>query len=171
MKQVVTLLLVMASASPAYADDASDAVEVLTNAMKCPLKPRQTLDKSFIVNPHLKSFVVNRFTGSKEFFGVETKYSDTSGIKWNRRISAKFSDLTSVAVTQESGEYGFVRVGTACLKNIKAGCLTVTTTGEQTEKSRYPNKYNFEIDICNIKNAGFAKLALETLIKLNRQKK
>jgi hypothetical protein len=150
---------VLCVASSLRADDAQDAVDLLTLAMKCPIKPlRGSSDTSDIFEHYTYNFTGT--TSIFRFYGV-TKDGEGNTQKWSEE--ARFADLKSLKI-----EPGYEYFGK--YPSFQPPELTLFCSGDRecTKVNNKKSNKRTRFYVCDDKAAEDAKLAIDTLINLTR---
>jgi hypothetical protein len=159
-------LLSVLSFAPAFtelckADDAQDALELLGYALKCAIKPYLTYTGD---SPTL---IVNRSVGNAHQLAIETEVTsvskDGSLDPHVIRVDANFSDLDKVDIHEGDNNSG-ADVYWAHPPTVEPHCSNdrrcITVAGSSLS--------NYSIEVCDAATAARAKLAIDTLIELNK---
>jgi hypothetical protein len=153
-------------ATPCCADDAQDAVELLTDSLNCnhykpdvsPLvRSLKTGERNTIV-----SLTVSKYLGdTRQLIVVEETTRDAHDYKetYKTTLRANFANLDSNDIRFEHDE-GYT-VGVACLQHLD--CITVKDGHSKQAKT---NMSGFRV--CDSETAERVKFEIETLINLNR---
>jgi hypothetical protein len=139
-------------ARPSLADDVLDALAVLSDGVKCSIPP--SIEGA---NPSLFYHQVNTFSGNRTVFQTDTEQRFGNGYVQKERDTVKFSSLDP----SEIGEFSPPTVLYSCSK--KVACISVRQeTGlRRTDSSG--------ITVCDKEIAKYIKLAIDTLIKWNKE--
>jgi hypothetical protein len=140
------------------ADDAQDAVDLLALALKCPIKPLRGWSDTSDWFEH----VTNEFKGTKSTFRVHISTEGDNTMNYSEE--SRFADLASTKI-----EPGYSRDPPHPV--FEPPKLTLFCRGQQPcLKATYSSAFSkqFQFYVCDGKAAQNAKLAIDTLIKLNR---
>jgi hypothetical protein len=149
-------------AFPCKADDAEDAVEILTLSLNCPHKPDvQELVRSKVDGERrtMISHTISKYLGDAHRLVVEEQTTYDKGDKHKFTVRASFANLDAKG-TGFNPATNAVLIG--CLHNLD--CLTWQSDNGKPAKT---NMSGFEV--CNQETAERVKFGIETLIKLNQE--
>jgi hypothetical protein len=147
------------------AGEVEDAVELLSEALKCPNKFDWREESGDVHVFH----IINRFVGDTKTLRIQINIRFDSGAEVTRFISAKFADLypNGGVFTDSIRHKQYINLNCAI-----DGCVTYFTTqlyGDafvpyplEDEDGASPTTV-----VCDEDNANFVKLAVDTLIRLN----
>ena len=130
-KLFVLLSAVLIPLNCCMADEAEDAVELLSEALKCPNKSAWVERDDQIKTYH----IINRFVGDTKTLRVQTdiRFHDRAGLA--QSFSANFADLREV-LFRADGDYVVFSCGTS------ASCVTREATGSwdslSTQRREWP---------------------------------
>jgi hypothetical protein len=158
MKKLSTLFAVACIiATPCWADDAQDAVELLALSIKCPNRPFKNEDGTHLA--------INNFTGSKSVFQMEWEQVGQGKSSY----SAKFKDLNRVDI--EASAHPGAKPGDTLIRySCSIGSKCVDTNFGFPVFFIPPGHYmfpGFSHEVCSREVAEDIKVAVETLIKWN----
>jgi hypothetical protein len=148
-------------ASPCNADDAEIALGILSDAIKCPLGVTGSEGQAG------RYTSVSSFLGSNQVFRIDERYSNNEGSHWSIRMEANFADLDAENIHMDHvfAETENMRLHVYCSKEKKCSLWTRT---QQGRKSSQLHPF-VSITFCDRETLDYARLALETLIKLRKK--
>jgi hypothetical protein len=164
------------------ADEAQEAVALLSDALKCP-NPSKIVESNDpditdrMINLSV-THIVNKYTGTNEYLQVETEKRISSGYNFMNRTVYRvpYSKLAYSSVNLVNGKYGVVWL---CEPD-QGDCTSVRFANVSCNRStgddcmdelpyRTSSTARQAIELCDAETAGYAKLAIDTLIKLSRR--
>jgi hypothetical protein len=160
------------------ADDAQEAVALLSDALKCPISPKIVDSNDTDITARMTTLsgihIVNKYTGTEEYLQIETEKRISSGYQFMNRTVYRvpYSQLAYSSINFVNGRYGVVWLcdsdrgactsvrfaNVSCSPNTDNYCLDdlpyrMSSTARQA------------IELCDAETAGYAKLAIDTLIR------
>jgi hypothetical protein len=159
---LICLISTLTFPAMVFAGDAEDAVELLAFSLKCPMKQYKS-DKMMIGDSDDPVFVheINKWSGSTSQLRFNNEMQISSGAPERGTHVANFSDLESAdtSIDRDTAPRMSV-VSISCTKEAK--CIRLEAGGIWTS-------YDYvEFHVCDKETASNAKLAIDTLIKLNK---
>jgi hypothetical protein len=159
-RAVILLLVTLPSicTNPARADEAQDAVELLSYALQCPNKPHKSESRGGTSFFH----DTNKFSGTRDFLRIEgsRKFDDDSTA--NSVVTAQFSDLDETETYATSNDPPQHLVSFSCAKD--RPCIKLKIEGDDRN-----NVFNYQaVEACDAESAKSVKLAIDALIRLNK---
>jgi hypothetical protein len=153
---IVAILITQSSAL--RADDAQDAIDLLTATLKCPIKPIRSGSDTSDIFDHW----THNFSGTKSIFRMYSVHKDGEGNTWNLSPEARFADLDWVEIEPASHN--------PPPYSGPPGLRLHCRGGRDCAKDGVPPAPMAVLDfyVCDGKAADDAKVAIDTLIKLNR---
>jgi hypothetical protein len=155
------------------ADDAQDALELLTYSLKCPLKPK--VERA---TEGTATHTVQKFSGDKSVFRVEETITRVGDMERHNVFTAAFSRLGSVSVLGDKDENPSLLLTCAGpqIRQVPDGplvsrpeeCITAKIDSSNTFQSG--PRTAASLSACDLETANHIKLGIEILIKLNKKK-
>jgi hypothetical protein len=156
----ITSLVIICFTAQCLAGDAEDAVDILTNAFKCPLP---------VIYPKITS-VITSFRGNRRLYRTVTQVADLGSSITTTTVSAAFSELSGIK------DYSYLNTPDSNALDIvctaKRNCISyhehITYMNSSHQDNLAEAKSSQNVRFCDKEAVGYAKLAIEALIKLNK---
>jgi len=159
-------------ATPGLADDVLDALAILSDGLKCARDPAKRL-----MEEHLR-LETTRFSGNRSVFQIQKQTIHVDGRIEKSTETAKFADLGDTS-KDDDYEHSFAsllappRVHWTCVNHEPCSksfclnhnaCIQVVSSTKKVE-----NLTESSTGVCNMKVANHVVLAINTLIKWNKE--
>jgi hypothetical protein len=150
-----SVLAVSGVAELCKADDAQDAVDLLTYALKCAIKPF-----TYEVNGYVtSSLTIRKFKGDAHQLVIEEEITWDNGTVLNHTEKANFAEIDDKSIEiRPRSDSRAANVFYGCTNN--RTCVISAAIG-------FPMNTGM-IEVCDLATAKHTKLAIETLIRLNK---
>lgn len=160
------------------ADEAQEAVALLADALKCPNPVKIVEGNDTDITARMTNLsvthIVNKYTGTVEYLQIETEKRISSGYNFMNRTVYRvpYSRLAYSSVNFVNGRYGVVWLCEPdqgdCTSVRFANVSCSRTTADYCMDDlpyRTSSTARQAIELCDAETAGFAKLAIDALIK------
>lgn len=168
-----------------WADEATDAINLLATSLKCPIKPYKMNSGELAKTWPMMTHDTHTWLGTKRELKIHTKqhsFSDRPPSETD--TTARFDDLVTATVTVHTADYDgrTPAVEISCLSEIpklvrdvppEANCIkTISWTMLNGQKRVYfENQWIYiTIPVCDRETAENVKAAIDALIKLNKER-
>jgi hypothetical protein len=160
---IASIGLILLAPAICFADDGQDAVDLLTYSLKCANK---AISEHGNGDDHF-SHTINKYTGSKSQLRIETESKlDGSPEIIRETITANFAALEKADYFNSPFE---VFIDGAPVRNVEFFCSkNVDCIQSKGNSGAASSDRDHTISVCDAETAAHVKLAIETLIRLNK---